>query len=125
MQSTVLVVAAIVVEQSGAWIDCGGGRRVRCDHRAATRRILAALARACIESPGRPVDVAVLVAAGWPGERILPAAAKNRLRVAVAWLRKNALGGALVFAVDGYALDPHVVVVRREIQRDSGIHRHL
>lgn len=101
----------IVIEESGAWIERAGGGRLRCDHRLAIQRILGALARARAESPGRGLTAAELVEAGWPGERILPAAAKNRLRVAVAWLRKHALGDAIVSVGDGYALDARIVEV--------------
>lgn len=97
----------IVVAEDGSWIARSGAERVMCDRRPATQRILAALARA----PGRAFTAAELVAEGWPGERILLAAAKNRLRVAVAWLRKAALEGALVSVGDGYALDPCVVAI--------------
>jgi predicted ATPase len=109
--SDLAVRAPIVIEENGAWIERAAGRRVRCDNRLATQRILGALARARVETPGRGLTAAELVMAGWPGERILPAAAKNRLRVAVAWLRKHALGDSLVSVGDGYTLDARIVAV--------------
>lgn len=109
--SDLAVRAPLVIEENGTWIERAAGRRVHCDKRLATQRVLAALARARIETPGRGLTAAELVAAGWPGERILPAAAKNRLRVAVAWLRKTALGDALMSIGDGYALDARVVAI--------------
>ena len=57
-----------------------------------------------------PVDD--LVAAGWPDERILSAAAGNRIGVALTSLRKLGLRDILQREGDGYALDPAVPVVR-------------
>lgn len=41
---------------------------------------------------------------GWPGERVLTAAARNRLQVALSMLRKAGLGERLVRTGDGYRL---------------------
>jgi hypothetical protein len=84
---------------------------VACDRRVATQHLLAALARARVDTPGRAIAPDALVAVGWPGERILYAAARNRLRVALSWLRKNGLGQAQTSAADGYFLDPDLVDV--------------
>lgn len=98
------------VSEDGAWMEYQG-RHVECSRRAATQRLLAALARARADTPGRPIPTDDLVAAGWPNEHILSAAAKNRLRVALSWLRKNGLGPALMSRAEGYYLDPHLVGV--------------
>lgn len=100
---------AVAIDGSGFTL--GDGAYVSCESRAATQRVLAALARARSDAPGRAVSAGELVARGWPGERILPAAAKNRLRVAAAWLRKAGLGSALASYGDGYFLDPALVAV--------------
>jgi hypothetical protein len=98
------------VAEDGTWME-HQGRHVECSRRAATQRLLAALARARADTPGRPIPTDDLVAAGWPNEQILSAAAKNRLRVALSWLRKNGLGPALMSRADGYYLDPNLVGV--------------
>jgi hypothetical protein len=103
--------ASLRVDSNGAWIALADGTIVPCEHRVATQRLLAALARARIEMPGTPVGTDDLVAIGWPGERILFPAARNRLRVALSWLRTNALGGALLWSSGGYLLDPEHVVI--------------
>ena len=74
----------------------------------ALRRVLWALAEHRRERPGHPMSVARLVAAGWPGERILPRAASMRVRNAVLRLRRAGLVGVLRTDSDGYALDASV-----------------
>jgi hypothetical protein len=69
--------------------------------------VLAALVAA--RKGGEPlVRGDALLAAGWPGERILPDAATNRLYVAIATLRKLGLRDVLVRFDEGYRLDPGV-----------------
>jgi hypothetical protein len=58
------------------------------------------------EAPGRGVPLAALQEAGWPGERILPHAAQNRIYVAMNQLRKLGLKDALRRSGEGYFLDP-------------------
>jgi len=110
------------VAADGAWME-HAGHYVECSRRAAAQRLLAALARARTEAPGKAIPSEDLVAAGWPNEQILSSAAKNRLRVTLSWLRKNGLGRALQSRADGYLLDPQLVGVapaskdRGEIRR--------
>lgn len=73
-------------------------------------RLLTALVDAHERSPGTPPSFAALIAAGWPGERILPEAARNRLRVAIRRMRSLGLEGALVTAGDTYMVSPTVVL---------------
>jgi hypothetical protein len=47
-----------------------------------------------------------LFRAGWPGERASQRAAANRVRVALATLRKLGLRDHLITTGDGYLLDP-------------------
>ena len=84
------VLPEIEVEESGAYFEVAGQRRVELLGRAVLRRILAALARAAIEGAGPQVS-ASLIAAGWPGERIGEDSARNRLYFAVNELRKLGL----------------------------------
>jgi hypothetical protein len=74
------------------------------------QRLLLALVEAQRARPGQPVSGDALVRAGWPGERIYPEAAKNRLHVGVSTLRKLGLGDILARDGDGYFLDPRVEV---------------
>lgn len=101
------------VADDGAWIELHDGRHVHCDRRLATQRLLAALAKARRERPGRAIAMDELITAGWPGERLQAAAGKNRLRVALSWLRKNGLGQALASATNGYFLNPVLVDVTK------------
>jgi len=50
------------------------------------------------------------VEAGWPGERIAPKAAADRVYAAVGALRKLGLGSVLVRLDGGYALSPEVPI---------------
>lgn len=74
------------------------------------RRLLVALLEAALD--GRGCDREALLSAGWPGERMLAASAKNRLHVALAALRKAGLGPHLSHADGAYrlALDAIVLV---------------
>ena len=47
---------------------------------------------------------------GWPGERILPSAARNRIHVMVARMREAGLRDALIADDSGYFLDPSLCV---------------
>jgi predicted ATPase len=77
--------------------------------REAPRRILEALVGARRAQPGLAVPADTLIAAGWPGEKVLPAAGRNRLRVAMSCLRGLGLEQTLRFAAGGYWIDADVV----------------
>jgi predicted ATPase/tetratricopeptide (TPR) repeat protein len=83
-----------------------GGERVDLSDRDSLRNVL----RALLDARGGAVESAVLIAAGWPGERIREDAARNRLRVAIAMLRKLGLE-AIETAGTTYRL--RAVVIRR------------
>jgi len=78
----------------------------------ATRLMLAALVQARAERPGEPLPVDALVAATWPGERILPQAALSRVYVTVLMLRNLGLRTVLVQRDGGYMLHPDVRLVQ-------------
>jgi hypothetical protein len=84
------------------------GAAVDLGRRAAPRRLLLALARARLEEPGRVLGFDELIAAGWPGERMRPEAARKRLRTAIWTLRRLGLEPMLLTRDDGYLLDPFV-----------------
>ena len=90
------------------------GRRVRLPdgtvldlmRRAAVRRILVVLAR----SQGDPSPADALIAAGWPGERMRPDAARQRLRTAIWTLRRLGFEHLLRTCDEGYLLDPALAI---------------
>jgi predicted ATPase len=72
--------------------------------RAAARALLLALAKQRVEHPHRPLSWAELVAAGWPEERMLAHAARNRVKVTIAWLRRAGLRDLIQSDGRGYWL---------------------
>lgn len=104
---------ALSVADDGREARLPDGTLVDLRRRAAPRRILRALADARRDSPGDSLDRDALIAAGWPGERMLPAAADKRLRTAIWTLRKDGFGELLLTRDDGYLLDPAVPITGR------------
>jgi len=93
----------LLVDAQGAWFRPPGGTRIPLgQRRQALRGLLIELARARIAAPGEPVPSERLIGAGWPEEKIAPAAAQNRLRVALHTLRKMGLSGVLERTERGY-----------------------
>jgi predicted ATPase len=78
--------------------------------RHAVRRLLLRLAESQRERPGAGLSLAELQAAGWPGERILPRAASNRIYVTLNQLRALGLKPWLKRGGEGYFLDPALPV---------------
>jgi predicted ATPase len=103
--------ARMGVCRDGRWVTLPDGRRLDLRRHGPARRILFRLIAEHATARGRPVSHDELVAAGWPGTRLLPDAAVNRLYVTVATLRKMGLRGLLLSNDDGYLLDPDAVVV--------------
>lgn len=96
----------LLVARDGGWVKLPASSSVvELGRTRALRRLVLRLANERLRYPGRPVSPQALVAAGWPGERILPAAAKNRLHVTVARLRRLGLGAVLLHGDEGYLLD--------------------
>jgi tetratricopeptide (TPR) repeat protein len=79
--------------------------------RKAVRGVLRALVDARSSQPGVPVSVETLVRAGWPGERILPAAAAGRVYTAIATLRRLGLRGVVEQSGSGYLIPPQIPVL--------------
>jgi hypothetical protein len=100
----------LAIAADTSWFRPPGGERVGLGTRAVLRRLVEALACARRETPGRPLDAATLIRAGWAGERILPGAAQARLRVALSELRKLGLREVLERHEGGWRLDPDVPV---------------
>ena len=98
----------LVVDAEGSWLRTPSGDVVKLASGGALRAIVRRLAHDRIRYPGRPITLGALVRAGWPDETILPAAAKNRLHVTIARLRRSGLEGILLHDDDGYFLDPSI-----------------
>jgi hypothetical protein len=76
------------------------------------QRLLERLAERREIAPGEPLAVESLVAAGWPGERMLPKAGATRVYTAIASLRRLGLRGMLVRDERGYLLREDVPISR-------------
>ena len=100
--------AALVVDSAGSFFVLPSGERVGSGRRGKIQRILFVLARERIAHAGRAVNPSTLVAAAWPGERMRPNAAQNRLHVALDTLRKLGLRELLLRREGGWLLDPEV-----------------
>ena len=62
------------------------------------------------QSPGVGASWQELLAAGWPGEKVVPSAGQRRAYVAVATLRSLGLAEVLLHTDDGYLVDPTVTL---------------
>lgn len=100
----------LVVAADGSFFDRMGQRVLLRSYRV-LGALLARLAERRLSTPGQPVPAPELVAAGWPNERIADRAARNRLRVALATLRKVGLRDVLITKDGGYMIDPGFDVV--------------
>lgn len=102
--------SALVVAEDTTWLELPSGKRIELRRRAVQRRLVEILVRQRLASPGSPVSVARLVAAGWPGEKLAESSAQNRLHVALATLRADGLRDVLVREPGGYMLDATIDV---------------
>lgn len=80
----------------------GGGSRRGSTLSALLRR----LGEERLAAPGRSLSPESLIADMWPGEKIIPKAARNRLHIAVRTLRTMGLGTVLRSNTEGYHFDP-------------------
>ena len=101
---------ALLVPLGGTWFRAPQSSRVGLERRRPLAKIVERLAVERLERPGSALDTRALQAAAWPGEKILPAAAAHRVRVAISTLRK--LGLPLVTRDDGYLFEPTTLLVR-------------
>ncbi|MDC0747593.1 AAA family ATPase [Polyangium mundeleinium] len=104
-------IARLIVGPEARWFRLQDGRPVPFLKAKAARLVLALLVRTRIGAPGRALSIAELFEAGWPGERIPPKAAANRVYVTLTKLRKLGLGALLQSRDDGFLLDPTAVVL--------------
>ncbi|AKF09445.1 Transcriptional regulator, LuxR family protein [Sandaracinus amylolyticus] len=93
------------VARDGTWFTPPGHAPVSL----APRPVLASILRALVAQHLRRADVPLaneaVVRAGWPAERTLTRASRNRLHVAIATLRKLGLDAHLVSQGEGYLLE--------------------
>jgi len=94
------------VAADGTWF-ATESQRVCLTRRRSARLVLSALIALRQRSPHGSLSRDAMVEAGWPGERILEKAARQRLYVLINTLRKLGLD-ALQTTEDGYRLDPDV-----------------
>jgi predicted ATPase/predicted negative regulator of RcsB-dependent stress response len=87
-----------------------GGSRQDLSTRIPLRRIVGALVALHRSEPGVALPDEALIEAAWPGERIAHEASMNRLKVALATLRKLGLRELMLRRAGGYLLDPAVKV---------------
>lgn len=92
----------VCIHPSASWLKPRDGERVDLVKRPVMRRIVAALCDA--SSRGAWLSFDAVAEAGWPGERMLPSARKNRVHVMVSRLRDIGLARGLEAAAEGYRL---------------------
>jgi tetratricopeptide (TPR) repeat protein len=97
------------IDQDRRWIRIPGRVRwVQFGRQTVPWRLLLELCQARVRAPGQAISADALIAAGWPGQSVLPTAAQNRLHVAINALRKLGLRPLIVTRDDGYLLTPSV-----------------
>jgi DNA-binding winged helix-turn-helix (wHTH) protein len=69
-------------------------------------RLLLALATHHAAAPGQPMSADTLCEHVWPGERIMPEAATNRLYVTISGLRRDGLRDVILNVEGGYLINP-------------------
>jgi predicted ATPase len=98
-----------VAPDGGSFTPPGAGA-VDIGGRAPLKRILRALVDEHAEGRGDALSVDDLVRAGWPEERMSASSGANRVRVALATLRRLGLRDAIRTGHGGYFLDPNLDV---------------
>lgn len=101
-------VVPLVVPRDAAWFQLGNAAPVDLARRPVLRCLLAALCDREERSPGAPLSIEELLAAGWPDERTRRSAALNRLHFSLSSLRSLGLGDSLERQGTGYRLAPHI-----------------
>lgn len=98
----------VIVQRDGSHL-VQGDRVVDLSKRPSLRGIVRALAEALAEA--RALGAESLIQAGWPDEKLVPRAAKNRLHVALSTLRQLGLESVLRSGEHGYWLVPESTIV--------------
>ena len=100
----------LLISPAARWVRPPAGTWQDFRQREPARRLLLKLVAEHRARPGEGVSIEALREAGWPGEKIGRAAARNRIYVALSQLRKLGLQSLLRRADDGYSLDPKVPI---------------
>lgn len=103
--------ATLIVGPEARWFRLQDHPPVLVHKARAGRLVLARLIRQHIDAPGSALSLGDLFEAGWPGERIAPKAAANRVYVTLTKLRQLGLGKLVQSRDDGFLLDPGAVVL--------------
>jgi hypothetical protein len=111
-QTLPLPAEALLLGPGATWFRPPGAGRVSLERRKPMALLLDALVTARLEAPGRAVSADELLAAEWPGEKVIATAGAHRVRVAVASLRKLGLRDVLQTIEPGYRLASDVVTIR-------------
>jgi len=104
--------SALLIAPGGSGFKAPGGSWRDVSRNRMLPRLLEALVTA--HAQGLSLDLDALFQAGWPGERAVPAAAANRVYVALSKLRSQGLEGLLLRDEEGWRLDPERPVVRSD-----------
>lgn len=100
------------VGPAGRWFSLERDQQVSLVRRPSLHRMFGFLLRLHEQKPGVGASWQELLAAGWPGERVLPSAGQRRVYVAIATLRSLGLASVLLRTDDGYLVDPTVSLLR-------------
>ncbi|MFK7986747.1 MAG: hypothetical protein AB8I08_12040 [Sandaracinaceae bacterium] len=92
----------LVVGAGGAWARLPDGEITDLRSRSNAQRLLWVLAVERVDRPGSGLDAEALFRLVWPGERADKVSRRNRVRVAVAELRKRGLRALLIRDATGY-----------------------
>jgi hypothetical protein len=101
----------LIVRNGGRQVVLPCGRALDFRRSPVSRGIVTALAEAHRDRPGKPITTEQLIAATWPGERLIPHSARNRLWVAISRLRQLGLEGTLLHEQEGYLFPTELEVV--------------
>ena len=99
---------ALEVAPDATWFRVPGREQVSLASRPTLARILQLLVQTRLARPGAALAWDELLAAGWPEEKVLPAAAQNRVRVALSTLRTLGLRTVLVTEDGGHRIDEKI-----------------
>jgi hypothetical protein len=103
-------VTELIVGAGGRWFQPIRGERINLGRRGPLRRVLLSLAKQRLSQPGIGVNVQALIAAGWPGEKILHKAGLARAYTTIQRLRALGLQGVLLTTDEGYLLHPNLPI---------------
>jgi len=98
--------ASVLVGPAAEWFRLREGEKVDLRRQPRLQRLMHALVQAHVNAPGKALTIEELIRQAWPGERMLPRAAKSRVQVAISTLRRLGLRDLLVSEPAGYLLDP-------------------